>query len=179
MRFSKKILSTFLSLVLIGTMTTSASLSASADTSIDNLPHGVLYSTHVQKIGWQPFVYGGQLAGTVGKGLRIEAIKIKAGDAAPNISFTYQVYVQGIGWQEPVSDGAIAGTEGQNKRIEAIRITTTGAYGTGLYEIKYKVQMQTYGWTAWQSTRTGTAIADAAIVGMPGKGKRIEAIEID
>lgn len=39
--------------------------------------YSIEYRTHVQSIGWQPWVADGQTAGTVGKGLRIEAIEIR------------------------------------------------------------------------------------------------------
>ena len=37
----------------------------------------VLYSTHIQNIGWQNYVKDGEISGTSGKALRLEAIKIK------------------------------------------------------------------------------------------------------
>ena len=36
----------------------------------------VVYSTHVQKIGWQEAVSDGEMAGTEGQALQLEAIKI-------------------------------------------------------------------------------------------------------
>ena len=78
---------------------------------------------HVQNIGWQNWVKNGEIAGTTGQSLRVEAIRIKL----PNdlIGFgdvEYQVHVQNIGWQNWVKNGEIAGTTGQSLRVEAIQI---------------------------------------------------------
>ncbi|KST97302.1 N-acetylmuramoyl-L-alanine amidase [Lactococcus lactis subsp. lactis] len=37
----------------------------------------ISYRAHVENIGWEPFVTDGIISGTVGKGLRIEAIEIQ------------------------------------------------------------------------------------------------------
>ena len=41
------------------------------------------YRVHVQSIGWMPWVKNGATAGTTGRGLRIEAIQIRALDKTP------------------------------------------------------------------------------------------------
>ncbi|MEZ5213990.1 MAG: hypothetical protein R2692_04095 [Microbacterium sp.] len=38
--------------------------------------YSVKYRAHVQNIGWQAWRVDGQTAGTVGQGLRIEAVEI-------------------------------------------------------------------------------------------------------
>ena len=37
----------------------------------------ISYSTHVQNVGWQDSVYDGEMSGTSGQSLRLEAIKIE------------------------------------------------------------------------------------------------------
>ena len=94
----------------------------------------ISYSAHVQKIGWQPFVNDGELSGTMGRALRLEALKIKVnGD---NLGVKYSVHVQNIGWQEYKKDGEIAGTTGKQLRIEAIKIELTGK-NASIYIIKH------------------------------------------
>ena len=39
--------------------------------------HGLIYRVHVQNIGWQDWKKLGEMAGTIGQGLRIEALEIK------------------------------------------------------------------------------------------------------
>lgn len=87
------------------------------------MPVGVSleYKVHVQNIGWQDWVKDGELAGTTGKGLRIEAIKIRLVNSE-QYSVVYNAHVQDIGWQGWANDGETAGTTGKNLRIEAIQI---------------------------------------------------------
>ena len=57
----------------------------------------VTYSTHVQKEGWQDFVSNGESAGTTGKSLRLEGIKIKV-DSEADLGIEYSTHVQNKGW---------------------------------------------------------------------------------
>ena len=84
----------------------------------------VQYRTHVQNLGWQSWVSNGQMSGTSGKSLRLEAIQIKfTGALADKYDIYYRVHVQDLGWQEWKYNGETAGTTGKNKRLEAIEIT--------------------------------------------------------
>jgi uncharacterized protein YjdB len=171
----KNFLSAILSLAMIGSIVAVVSFTASADTSTPNVNCDIEYSAHVQSIGWQPFMIDHMEAGTTGKSLRLEAIKIQAGNEAKGTSVIYQTYVQGIGWQSAVSNGQISGTVGQGKRIQAIRITISGGLQT---EIQYRVYIQKLGWTSWTSTLKDTPISGASILGETSAPLRIEAIEI-
>lgn len=124
------------------------------------------YSTHVQNIGWQNEVNEGETAGTEGKSLRVEAIKITPNQNS-NISVSYQTHIQDIGWQSWKKNGEITGTEGKSKRIEAIKIKLNNTYE---YSIMYRVHVQDIGWQDWKY--------DGEIAGTEGKSKRIEAIQI-
>lgn len=125
------------------------------------------YSTHVQNIGWQSDVTSPSTAGTTGRSLRLEALKIKiSGDSGDII---YQAHVQSVGWQNEVNNGLIAGTTGRKKRVEAIKIRLTGQLQSK-YHIYYRVHVQGIGWQGWQS--------DGAIAGTTGQARRLEAIEI-
>ncbi len=84
----------------------------------------IQYRAHVQSIGWMPWTSSSTYIGTVGKGLRIEALEVKlTGEQATHYSIRYRAYVQGIGWQSYRTDGATAGTTGQAKRVEAVQIS--------------------------------------------------------
>ena len=84
------------------------------------------YQVHVENKGWISTVKDGQIAGTTGEGLRLEAIAVAAkglnGQPAPAYSVGYRVYVQDKGWQEWKNNGEIAGTTGESKAIQAIQI---------------------------------------------------------
>ena len=89
----------------------------------------IVYSTHVQDIGWQMSVNDGMLAGTTGESKRVEAIKIKlSGDISKQCDVYYRVHVQDYGWLGWAKNNEPAGTEGLSKRVEAIeiRVVTKG-----------------------------------------------------
>ena len=66
------------------------------------------YTANVQNVGWQSEVYDNHAAGTVGQGLRMEALKIQVNSAAlpSGASVCYTAYVQSIGSQPQVCNGA-------------------------------------------------------------------------
>lgn len=127
----------------------------------------ISYSTHVENIGWQAKKYNGELAGTEGKSLRLEAIKINLNYALGGIQ--YQTHVQNIGWQAEKSNGQLSGTEGKSLRVEAIRIKLSGDIANQ-YSVIYRVHAQNYGWLGWAK--------DGETAGTEGYGLRLEAIEI-
>jgi len=125
----------------------------------------VRYQAHVEGIGWQDWVSDGAVAGTTGKSLRMEAIRI----VVSGYGVRYQAHVQNIGWQDWVSDGAVAGTTGQSLRMEAIKIDLVRAPAG--YHIYYKAHVEGIGWQDW--------VSDGAVAGTTGKSLRMEAIQIE
>lgn len=128
---------------------------------------GVKYSAHVQDIGWQEYVENGKQAGTTGRNLKVEALKIDLTNNVSNLNIKYSTYIQGIGWQNSVSNGEVAGTTGRNLKMEAIKIRLTG---TTEYSVMYRTHIQDYGWQDWRY--------DGSISGDLTDNKKIEAIEI-
>ena len=129
----------------------------------------IIYSTHVQQVGWLANVSDGATSGTVGEGKAIEAIKISLKNAPYSGDITYTTHIQSIGWTNIVSNGKISGTTGQGKRLEAIRINLTGDLAK-YYDVYYRVHTQTFGWLDW--AKNGQS------AGTEGLSKRIEAVEI-
>nr|WP_324187149.1 hypothetical protein [Lactococcus cremoris] len=85
---------------------------------------GVSYSSQIQNIGWQAPVSNGQISGTVGQSLRLEALKINlTGRISQYFDINYASQVQNIGWQAPVSNGQISGTVGMSLRVEAVKLS--------------------------------------------------------
>ena len=126
------------------------------------------YSTHIQNIGWQKEFDNGEIAGTTGRSLRLEAIKIKL-DSSIDGEIEYEAHVQNIGWQGYVKNGNIAGTTGRSLRLEAIRIKLTGKIAEE-YDIYYRTHIENYGWLGW--TKNGESS------GSQGLSLRLEALEI-
>lgn len=129
----------------------------------------VAYTTHVQNIGWQQVYYNGQMAGTTGESLRLEALKLSLSNQMYDGSIVYSTHIQNIGWQQEVHNGQISGTTGQSLRLEAIRIRLTGDVEK-YFDVYYRVHIQDLGWLGW--TKNG----DSA--GSEGYSYRMEAMEI-
>ena len=129
----------------------------------------VTYQTHVQDIGWQDFVNSGETAGTSGRSLRLEGIKIQVNSSDISGNVEYRTHVQNIGWQGYVKNGAMSGTSGQSLRLEAIQIKLTGNLAEQ-YDIYYRVHCQNIGWMGW--AKNGES------AGTAGYSYRLEAIQI-
>jgi uncharacterized protein YjdB len=126
----------------------------------------VCYDAYVQNTGWQGWVCEGDVAGTVGQSLRMEALAI--------VSYTTDgicadAQLQNIGWQGWAcandDDVLTVGTEGQSLRMEALRLAPNE--GT----VCADAQVQNIGWMGWIC---GSDIT----VGTVGRSLRMEAIEI-
>ncbi|WKY44077.1 hypothetical protein Q5O14_15845 [Eubacteriaceae bacterium ES2] len=132
--------------------------------------YNVTYRTHIQNLGWEEsFAENGNLSGTQGQSLRLEAIEIQM-DTDYDLGVSYRTHVQNLGWEENyVSDGQESGTDGQGLRLEAIELSLTGA-DTDYFDIYYQVHVQNLGWLDWASN------GDPA--GSAGFGYRLEGIRI-
>ena len=123
----------------------------------------VNYRVYIQDYGWMRYVRDGQVAGTTGEGLRMEAIVIDFD------GIEYNPHVQDYGWRGWVPSGVIAGTTGESRRMEAIRIRLTGGYANR-YDVYYRAHVQEIGWTNW--------VRNGEVAGTVGEGLRMEAIQI-
>ena len=129
----------------------------------------IMYSSHVQNIGWQGNVYDGGMSGTSGMALRIEGMSIRLQNQEYSGDISYRVHVQDYGWMPFVQNGQTAGTEGQSKRLEAIEIKLTGQMAD-YFDVYYRVHAENIGWMNWAK--------NGEKAGTEGQGKRLEAIEI-
>lgn len=130
----------------------------------------VSYSSHVQKKGWTDTKKNGERSGTVGSGLRMEAIKIDVSNIEEfSGDILYRSHIQTYGWESWKRNGEESGTVGEGKRLEAIQIKLTGELRER-YDIYYRVHVETFGWLDWGK--------NGESVGTSGYSKRMEAIEI-
>ncbi|WP_405316972.1 hypothetical protein [Faecalibacillus faecis] len=137
-------------------------------TSAAEVLPSIFYSTHVQNEGWQESKSDGELAGTEGKGLRLEGISMNiSGDS--NLKIKYKTHVQSYGWQDWKSDGEVSGTQGKAKRLEGIKIELTGK-DADKYDVYYQVHIQHKGWQSWKQ--------NGEMAGTEGKSLRLEGIKI-
>lgn len=83
----------------------------------------IYYAVHVQNIGWQNEVANGEIAGTTGESLRIEALKMRmTGNVAANYDLYYRVHVENQGWMGWAKDDNPVGTTGMSLRVEALQV---------------------------------------------------------
>ena len=83
----------------------------------------ISYRTHVETYGWQDYVIGNAISGTMGESKRLEAIEIKlSGEIAEHYDVYYRVHAQDFGWLGWTKNGSSAGTAGLAKRLESIQI---------------------------------------------------------
>ncbi len=126
----------------------------------------VEYQAHVQDIGWQSAVSGGVTAGTSGRSLRVEALKVSLAHADYSGGVQIRSHVQDIGWQNWSTTG---GTTGQSKRVEAMQIRLTGEMANH-YDVYYRVHAQNIGWMGWAK--------NGEKAGTEGMSLRLEAIQV-
>lgn len=129
----------------------------------------VSYSSHVANIGWQPTLTSGQIAGTAGRSLQVEAIDIALSGIQGGGGLQSRSHVQDSGWSEWQSGNTRLGTTGASRRLEAFQLKLTGAVASR-YDISYRVHVQNIGWMPW--------VSNGSSAGTTGQGLRIEAIQI-
>lgn len=129
----------------------------------------IVYQAHVQNIGWQEAVSNGTTAGTTGRNLHLEALKIQLANQEYGGGITYKAHVSDIGWQKAVTANKIAGTVGMNKGIEAVSIQLTGEMKEH-YDIYYRIHASEFGWLGWAKNGENA--------GSQGYARHAEAIEI-
>lgn len=118
------------------------------------------YQAHIQDLGWQDWKSNGATAGTTGKNLRMEAIRI---DSKKDVYA--KAHIQDIGWVDygKITKDTIIGTTGQSKRLECLCLKGN---------FKYRVHIADVGWSTW-------TLADGiCTLGSVGQDLGLEAIEI-
>lgn len=110
----------------------------------------VSVSAHVQNIGWMNPVGSGKIAGTTGRGLNLEALKISLEvDGASSQeqvanALSVEAHVSNVGWQPAVGNGAAAGTTGRSRAVEALRVRLSADLSSR-YTVWYRVHSAEFG----------------------------------
>ena len=135
----------------------------------------VSVSAHVQNIGWMDPVSSGKVAGTTGRGLNLEALKISLEvDGATSQeqvanALSVEAHVSNVGWQAAVGNGGTAGTTGQSRAVEALRVRLSGEL-SARYTVWYRVHSAEFGWLGWA--------CDGADAGSAGYGRAVQAVQV-
>ena len=132
-------------------------------------PH-VSVAAHVSNVGWLGTVSDGATAGTTGRSLSLEAVKVSLSNAEASGSIEVNAHVSGIGWQGWDSPSASeGGMTGQSRSIEALQFRLTGEMA-GLYDVYYRVHASNIGWMGWAK--------DGEDAGTTGYGRKLEAVQV-
>lgn len=120
---------------------------------------GLSYRAHCANVGWLPAVHDGQVAGTTGYGVRLEAFKITPPEGW---ELTVRVHVQDVGNMEfsgikrgensgtgSSANDPIIGTVGKSQRIEAVSISVDKRPAGDNRKLYFRVHQATVGWKAW------------------------------
>ncbi len=85
----------------------------------------IQYRSHIESIGWEiGWRQDGDISGTSGQGLALEAIQVKlSGDITKEYNIFYRTYSLGFGWLDWASNGNSAGSEGLARSILGIQIS--------------------------------------------------------
>ena len=154
------------SAVAAGSATITATCGSYSGTFTINVKRpDIVYSAYVQKEGQLPDVKNGGYAGTKGKALRLELIKIKLSGASGGVK--YRTYVQKNGWTSWAVNGVANGMK--DRRLEAFQLKLTGTVANK-YDVYYRVYAQRFGWLGW--AKNGES------AGTAGFGYRLEGVQI-
>ena len=137
-------------------------------------PVSLSYSAHVSNIGWMGAVAGGEVAGTTGRGLPLEALRLVLSDASTGEplgadAISVEAHVSNVGWQPAVGNGGTAGTTGQARAVEALRVRLSGELAAR-YTVWYRVHSAEFGWLGWA--------CDGADAGSAGYGRAVQAVQV-
>lgn len=128
---------------------------------------------HVQTEGWLPedtSTSDSIIVGTIGRSLRLEALRIWVEDHTDGVEG--RAHVQDIGWQEwtSSSNNREFGTIGKALRIEALRLRLSSELSSAGYHLYYRLHVQNDGWLSWAH--------DGELAGTTGYALRVEAVEL-
>ncbi len=122
------------------------------------------YNVAVEKAGWLDEKNGGQMIGTSGYGLAMEALTISLDGVE------FRAHIQNIGWENSFKkSGEISGSSGSGRQIEAVQIHLTGELAK-TYDIYYRAHVENIGWMGW--------VKNDEIAGTVGRSLQIEAMQV-
>lgn len=129
----------------------------------------IVYESHVTNKGWLASVSDGNLSGTVGQALELQAIKAKIFSQNLTGGIEYRGHVENLGWQDYQTNYQMVGTTGHNLQLEAIQMRLTGEL-VDYFDLYYRSHVANIGWLSWAK--------NDSIAGSTGLGFSIEAVEI-
>ena len=124
--------------------------------------YGITYRTHTAKYGWFDWVGDGEMSGSQGLSLPIDAIQIEGGMES-GILPVYQLNIDINGETGVCKFGEVCGAEDKGRDAYAIKVNCEK-------KIKYRVYRRKKGWSKWATNDQWTEGAEDKL--------RIEAVQI-
>lgn len=108
---------------------------------------GLWYRAHVEELGWLAPVRDGQVAGTTGFGLRLEALMIDT-RKLPGVKIKVSAHIQDKGTVDYgyIDHNTVIGTVGKKKRLEAVMLEVEGLEAGK--KLRVQVHFDKTGWGA-------------------------------
>lgn len=121
------------------------------------------YQAHCSSVGWQAAVSSGEQAGTTGKSLGLEALRVQV-LGVDSDSVQISGHIANVGWQDYVDGTSYAGTVGKSTSIQAVKLRLTDELADS-YDVYYRVHASNVGWLGWAKNdeEAGTIGFDNAI----------------
>lgn len=139
---------------------------------------GLNYRSYVQDLGLLDWVHDGEVSGTTGASLRLEALMIdtealRKVRGYSKLQIDALAHIQNVGdvTFENVTKNTPIGTIGEDKRLEGLELQVKGLPKNK--KLKFQVHEQDKGWTS-----VATADSIGAFRGSVGESRRIEAVRI-
>ena len=126
------------------------------------------YNAHVSNIGWMSSLKNGSIAGTTGRNLSLEALRLNLSTKGLGDVLS-RAHVRSIGWQNWIESSNQIGTTGRSLPIEALQFKLTNKLEQN-FDIFYRAHIQNVGWLGWAK--------NGEIAGSTGMGYHLEAVEI-
>jgi len=125
---------------------------------------------HSANVGWQSEVGEGTTAGTTGRALKLEALRlVLPGFDGAGSAISARAHVSDIGWMNWTASGGVTGTTGKGKAMEAVQIKLTGSVAS-FFDVYYRAHVRDHGWLGW--AKNGES------AGSSGMALPMEAIEV-
>lgn len=135
-----------------------------------NLPLNIDGSYHTQMVGWKDHIDASQTLGVVGRGLRLEAIKLNLNaDLLKHGNLKVSMHVSNVGWMNYKNSNEVLGTTGKGQAIEAFKMQLVGDLAKN-YNVNYRVYARGLGWLDWAS--------NDELAGSTGCSRPLEGVQV-
>lgn len=128
--------------------------------------NGLEYRGHIANQGDLGWVKEGQMCGSTGKAIPLQAVEILFDGKTDRVSG--QAHISQLGWQKWTY--GVIGSKGKNQKIEAVQFWLGKELTELGYGLTYRSHVSGKGWGEW--------VKDGATSGTTGENRGIEAIEM-